>query len=266
MSNNTIYQLNDQFLFDPKLRCLQDTRVDGETTWLGSNEANLLLTFILNFNRIVTKTQLHNAVWLEHGLHVDDSSVIQSISLLRKYLRDSAKKPKFIKTVSKKGYLFIADAKIMDTKAFTEHNHNIEQPISKTSSGILNRSTLERHKARLQSGIYLLVGLATLLCFIAISTNLRSNEFTSLTTIEGVNIQVPIEHKLTVSENKKIVSCLRELFAAQPPTDTDRVIVNLDPSKSITISIIPQQASLSRTLSFVSTSRTPNLPCQIDYN
>ena len=47
-------------------------------------------------------------VWREQGFEVDDSSLTQAISTLRKALKDSTKSPEFIKTVPKRGYQMIA--------------------------------------------------------------------------------------------------------------------------------------------------------------
>lgn len=265
MTNNTIYQLNEQFIFDPKLRFLQDMRDDGDRVWLGNNEASLLLTFIDNANLIVTKTQLHNAVWLEHGLHVDDSSVIQSISLLRKYLRDSAKKPIYIKTVSKKGYLFIGVTKVLRTETKPEHNTTITQASPETT--IEYSTGLEKKKkvSHLLTSMYSLVSLAAIFLIFTILVTKYSNDFEYFTTINDIDIEIPKKHRSSKSQNDEMITCLTNLFSTQMPKNTKRVIVNLDPSENITLSIIHRQETLNRTLSVISSGSIGNLPCQSNY-
>ncbi len=99
--------IGQRFLFDPNANTLIDTIEDNEVTRLGSNESRILQLLSQHPNEVVTRNQLHEFVWREQGFEVDDSSLTQAISTLRKLLKDSTKSPHYIKTVPKRGYLLI---------------------------------------------------------------------------------------------------------------------------------------------------------------
>lgn len=55
---------------------------------------------------LVTKEALHEAIW--HGAAVSEDSLTQCIGELRRVLGDSARRPRFIETVHRRGFRFIA--------------------------------------------------------------------------------------------------------------------------------------------------------------
>ncbi|MBY5949038.1 transcriptional regulator [Photobacterium rosenbergii] len=102
------FLIGQRFLFDPYDNSLIDQHENDELTRLGSNESRALSLLIEDPGAIITRTRLHDFVWREQGFEVDDSSLTQAISTLRKALKDSTKSPEFIKTVPKRGYQMIA--------------------------------------------------------------------------------------------------------------------------------------------------------------
>ena len=109
MSNiGTKFNLANRFTFDPNTNSLVDKENDNETTHLGSNESRILTLLCENPGAIVSRNELHDFVWRQQGFEVDDSSLTQAISTLRKLLQDSTKSPQFVKTVPKRGYQLIA--------------------------------------------------------------------------------------------------------------------------------------------------------------
>src|SRR5215468_9273794 len=70
---------------------------------------DLLLTFVNNGGHLLTHEELMRSVWNETS--VDRSSLKQSIATLRKTLGDVHEQPRFIQTVPKFGYRFVADVK-----------------------------------------------------------------------------------------------------------------------------------------------------------
>ncbi|NLS11601.1 transcriptional regulator [Vibrio sp. SM6] len=108
MSNiGTKYSIAQRFVFDPNNNSLLDHANDEELVRLGSNESRILLLLCENPNAILSRQELHEFVWREQGFEVDDSSLTQAISTLRKLLKDSTKTPEFVKTVPKRGYQLI---------------------------------------------------------------------------------------------------------------------------------------------------------------
>ncbi|UTV28480.1 winged helix-turn-helix domain-containing protein [Photobacterium atrarenae] len=114
--NNTSnkYLIGQRFLFDPCDNSLTDQWEDQELIRLGSNESRALSLLIAEPGAIIARARLHDYVWREQGFEVDDSSLTQAISTLRKALKDSTKSPGFIKTVPKRGYQMIASVRDFD--------------------------------------------------------------------------------------------------------------------------------------------------------
>ncbi|PWI34405.1 transcriptional regulator [Vibrio albus] len=109
MSNvGTKFVFSEKFIFDPNNNSLTDQSNENEVIRLGSNESRILMMFSERPSEVISRDQLHEFVWRDQGFQVDDSSLTQAISTLRKNLNDSTKAPLFIKTVPKKGYQFIA--------------------------------------------------------------------------------------------------------------------------------------------------------------
>lgn len=103
----TKFLIAQRFVFDPNSNSLTDQQCDNEVVRLGSNESRILLMLTERPNEVLTRHELHEFVWREQGFEVDDSSLTQAISTLRKMLKDSTKSPEFIKTVPKRGYQLI---------------------------------------------------------------------------------------------------------------------------------------------------------------
>ncbi len=106
-SIGTKFLLAQRFTFDPNSNSLVDQQNNNEVIRLGSNESRILLLLVKRSNEVITRNELHEFVWREQGFEVDDSSLTQAISTLRKMLKDSTKSPEFVKTVPKRGYQLI---------------------------------------------------------------------------------------------------------------------------------------------------------------
>jgi DNA-binding winged helix-turn-helix (wHTH) protein/Tol biopolymer transport system component len=65
----------------------------------------VLLYFLHNHGRLITKEELLNAVW--PGVTVGENSLTRAIALLRKVLNDDTREPRTIETVPTAGYRFI---------------------------------------------------------------------------------------------------------------------------------------------------------------
>ncbi|HHL2502282.1 TPA: transcriptional regulator [Yersinia enterocolitica] len=85
---------------------------------LGSREASLMELFCNNPNVVITKGQIHDAVWGK--LIVNETSLTKAVSNLRKLLSTLDGLTCEIKTVPKEGYLFIM-TEGMDNWSFKEN-------------------------------------------------------------------------------------------------------------------------------------------------
>ena len=66
----------------------------------------LLIYLVEQRHRVVTKDELIENIW--EGAAITDDALVQSIKDLRRILNDDARQPRFIKTIPKVGYRFIA--------------------------------------------------------------------------------------------------------------------------------------------------------------
>src|SRR5262245_56908790 len=79
----------------------------GKPLLLAPKVLETLLTLVQNSGRIVEKQELMTRLWPE--TFVEESNLTYSIVQLRKTLSDDARRPRYIETVPKRGYRFIAD-------------------------------------------------------------------------------------------------------------------------------------------------------------
>ena len=81
----------------------------GEDVYLPPKTFELLLHLLQNRGRVLTKDQLLEAVWPD--VNVVENTLAQRIREIREALGDGAHGARFIKTVPRVGYQFIAEVK-----------------------------------------------------------------------------------------------------------------------------------------------------------
>jgi len=107
----------------------QDIRLDLATAsiWHGTEQMSLrhktfaVLEYLLQHQgRIVTKQELFDAVW--PGVVVTDTVLGVCISELRQAMGDTAKHPKWIKTIYKRGYCYIGSVDFVENRLSPKSN------------------------------------------------------------------------------------------------------------------------------------------------
>jgi DNA-binding winged helix-turn-helix (wHTH) protein len=93
----------ERFHLDPRERLLKR---DNQAIELNSRYLDALLLLISEPGRLVSKERFLDEVW--QGVPVTDEALTQCIKTLRRQLGDDAARPRFIETVPKHGYRFIA--------------------------------------------------------------------------------------------------------------------------------------------------------------
>jgi DNA-binding winged helix-turn-helix (wHTH) protein len=93
----------DRFILDPADRQLRD---GGDPVELNSRYFDALALLVSEQGRLVSKDRFLEDVW--RGVPVTDEALTQCIRTLRRQLGDDAARPRFIETVPKHGYRFIA--------------------------------------------------------------------------------------------------------------------------------------------------------------
>ena len=93
----------DRFVIDGSQRQL---RCDGSLVEVNSRYLDALLLMVRNPGQLITRDRFLDDVW--SGIPVTDEALSQCIANLRRMLGDDATRPRFIETVPKHGYRFIA--------------------------------------------------------------------------------------------------------------------------------------------------------------
>ena len=95
--------LFDSFLLDPHERRLLR---DGEPVELNARYLDALVLLVREPGRLISKSRFNETIW--RGAPVTDEALTQCIRTLRRSLGDEPGRPRFIETVPKHGYRFIA--------------------------------------------------------------------------------------------------------------------------------------------------------------
>jgi DNA-binding winged helix-turn-helix (wHTH) protein len=85
---------------------------DGAASKLEPKVAELLLLFVQQPGVVLSQELLQQSLW--PNLVVEQNSLYQLLTKLRKLLNDASRQPRYIKTIPKKGYCFIAEV-VMST-------------------------------------------------------------------------------------------------------------------------------------------------------
>src|SRR5579862_9200504 len=105
---NVLYEFGP-FQLDPPERLLL---CDGKPVSLPPKAFDLLLALVDRSGHLVEKDELLKIVW--PGAFVEEGNLAVTVSLVRKALNDDRGHHKYIETVSKRGYRFVAEVKRRD--------------------------------------------------------------------------------------------------------------------------------------------------------
>ncbi len=143
LSVNSLYEFGE-FRLDTRERILMHGDQPVELTPKGFE---LLSVFVENHGRLLEKDELMDKIWADS--FVEESNLTFNIRQLRKILGDDAHSPKYIKTVRRHGYRFIADVKqISETdKSKAEENNRTDYEIASPVAQSLETVSLEQPAA-----------------------------------------------------------------------------------------------------------------------
>jgi DNA-binding winged helix-turn-helix (wHTH) protein len=97
-----------RFLFGPFILDARsiELRRDGEIVPLRPKCFDLLVYFAENPGRLITKDELLQSIWSD--VIVNEGTINRTVTSVRSSLSDDADNPRYIETVSRRGYKFIA--------------------------------------------------------------------------------------------------------------------------------------------------------------
>jgi DNA-binding winged helix-turn-helix (wHTH) protein len=99
----------DRFILDTRERRLSAA---GEPVELNTRYLDALALLVGAQGRLISKDEFLASVW--RGVPVTDEALTQCIRTLRRQLGDDAARPRFIETIAKHGYRFIAPVEAID--------------------------------------------------------------------------------------------------------------------------------------------------------
>ncbi|MDK9772277.1 MULTISPECIES: transcriptional regulator [Vibrio] len=229
----TKFLLAQRFVFDPNSNSLADQQNGNEVVRLGSNESRILLMLAERPNEVITRNELHEFVWREQGFEVDDSSLTQAISTLRKMLKDSTKSPEFVKTVPKRGYQLICsverlsplssdstpdidaqeeenEAPVVDLEQFAEATTETPADIAPEAAAPVEKPkpTPAQKNANWLFRILVVVALLLPVCVLML-TNPAESQFRQIGEYHNVPVMTPINHPQLNNWLPSIEQCIQ---------------------------------------------------------
>ena len=123
----------DEFVLDTGEKILLR---DGDVVPITPKVFELLLVLVENHGHIVEKDKLMDRVWANS--FVEDSNLTFTVRQLRKVLGDDTQNPRFIETVPKRGYRFIAKTveRVAAAEATPDLHAPVDTPAAKSNSSI----------------------------------------------------------------------------------------------------------------------------------
>src|SRR5712692_3422454 len=176
----------DQFRLDDAERLLV---VNGRPVQLTPKALDTLVTLVRNSGHVVGKEELIAEVWPD--TFVDDNTLAQNISLLRRVLGQNSDGQGYIETVPKRGYRFVAGVRDVVIEMHSRVHAVIEEreadaPGELQNAALVNQIGLQRgfrgiladkRKAMALAGVIAVLGVA-----IAVAATLRLTRSSSLSS------------------------------------------------------------------------------------
>ncbi|ORT50410.1 transcriptional regulator [Vibrio sp. qd031] len=232
MSNiGTKFILAQTYTFDPNSNSLTPLDNENEIIRLGSNESRILLMLSERPNEVITRDELHEFVWRDQGFQVDDSSLTQAISTLRKQLNDSTKSPQFVKTVPKRGYQLISSVEAKSTE-------DIAEPIIAESAAATqnapatepqtNQSTAKAPSfwSKMDTATKVILLVALLLPFGGLFTpNSTPSQFREVVVVDSVPVKTTMGHPSLDTWIPSIELCVSAYLESYTDNEQDAIEV-----------------------------------------
>jgi TolB-like protein/DNA-binding winged helix-turn-helix (wHTH) protein/tetratricopeptide (TPR) repeat protein len=124
----------------------------GKRVWLQEQPFQLLAMLLDKPGELITREELHSRLWpdtivdFDHGLN-------KAIGKIRQALGDSAENPRFVETVARRGYRFLADVSIVH-----DEQPETSVPIARRASYLIDAVRAVTLRGRLPRAVLLLIG------------------------------------------------------------------------------------------------------------
>jgi TolB-like protein/DNA-binding winged helix-turn-helix (wHTH) protein len=145
---------------------------NGRRVKLQEQPFRLLVVLLENAGEVVSREELRSRIWQEDTFVDFDGSLRVAVRKLREALDDDAESPRYVETIPKRGYRFLAAAvrpaeAILPAVApsISAADKQQDQPVGKVSVAEIVRGQRNWHARK-----WLLVGAVSLLALVAIAT------------------------------------------------------------------------------------------------
>lgn len=161
-----------------------EVRKDGLSVDLKPRTFDVLVYLTANPGRVVSKQEIFDAIWKD--TFVEDNALAKIICEIRHALSDDASKPRFIETVPKRGYRFVAEIKEPDSEQASETGVANPKTAFQTPAAAEPVSLLAK-RAMLVLGIVAIAAFASWLLFGPTLQTTRSPSIRSVAVLPFVN-------------------------------------------------------------------------------
>ena len=131
-NNNLSYEFGP-YQFDLNNRELKRA---GETVTLTRKATEILIMLLANAGHVVEKEELLREVW--PNTFVEEANLAQHVFTLRKALGDERAVPRYIETVTRRGYRFLGAVRIIDASDNHGANGNSSVHVSQEPGASIN--------------------------------------------------------------------------------------------------------------------------------
>jgi len=106
---------NERYKFGPYQLISVERQLlrNGDSVPITNKAFDTLLTLVGRSGHLVEKSELFATVWKDTC--VEEGNLAVTVSMIRKALGDNRKDQKYIETISKKGYRFVATTTLVET-------------------------------------------------------------------------------------------------------------------------------------------------------
>jgi TolB-like protein/DNA-binding winged helix-turn-helix (wHTH) protein/Tfp pilus assembly protein PilF len=178
----------EDFELDP---ATYELRREGRRLKLERIPMELLLFLVEERGRLVTREQIIEKIWGKDVFLDADTSINSAIRKIRQVLKDDPEKPRFIHTVSGRGYRFIAP--VVDLPPAVEERENASASsavATKIAEGAPSRSAAPARRKRVWLAAVLTLGV---LIILALLLGTRRQLFTRAAPIRSIAV-LPLEN------------------------------------------------------------------------
>jgi len=185
-------------LFEINLE-IRELRKEGLLTRLQDRPLEILFILLENSGRVVTREEFRHRLWPTNTFVDFDHSLNVSINKLRQALGDAADNPRFVATVGKRGYRFIAPVEELDKAP----------PIPMPTGSTIDPKSVEANPPPTRRGISRIGVSAGLSLAVVVAVLVSSSTFRPEPRVKRV---VQITHSGTVFRNQLLTDGLRLYF------------------------------------------------------